>query len=160
VIDTTAALARRHVAVLFADLTGFTALVDAVEPEVVYARIRPFMDELVFLVELYGGDIQQVLGDGFMAVFGLRAGGPDDPVAQAVRAAEALVAAGNGRGGRLPVHVGVECGEVLLSPSWEPARFGVWGRAVIVAKRLCDLAGAGTVRLGPAAARARGGDAN
>jgi class 3 adenylate cyclase len=53
--------------------------------------------------------------------------------------------------GRLPVHVGVECGEVLISSAWEPARFAVWGRPVTVAARLCDLAGPHTVNIGPEA---------
>jgi class 3 adenylate cyclase len=50
-----------------------------------------------------------------------------------------------------PVHVGVESGEVLVTPSWEPAGFGVWVRPVDLAKRLCDFAGPGEVQLGPAA---------
>jgi class 3 adenylate cyclase len=63
----------------------------------------------------------------------------------------ALVGAGRGLSGRLPVHVGVECGEVLISSAWEPARFAVWGRPVTVAARLCDLAGPHTVNIGPQA---------
>jgi len=151
-----AGLGRRHAAVLFADLSGFTALVESAQPETVYQRVRPIMDELVVLVSAYGGEIQQVLGDGFMSVFGL---GPEcgpgrengDEVARAVQAGIALVCAGAGASGGLPVHVGIEAGEVLVSPSWEPARFAVWGRAVTVAKRLCDLAGAGTMHIGPQA---------
>jgi class 3 adenylate cyclase len=65
---------RATVAVLFADLSGFSRLVEAVDPEVVYAVIRPMMDEFVTLVRAHGGEIQQVLGDGFMSVFGLRGG--------------------------------------------------------------------------------------
>lgn len=150
-------LTRLHVAVLFVDLSGFTALVESVEPEIVYARVRPLIDELVLLVRFNGGDIQQVLGDGFMAVFGLPGAGgqtaePADVVARAVQAGMALACAGAGLpDGRLPVHVGIECGEVLLSESWEPARFAVWGRAVTVASRLCDLAGPGVVNIGPRA---------
>ena len=63
----------------------------------------------------------------------------------------ALVEAGSCRPERLPVHVGIECGQVLVSPSWEPAGFAVWGRAVTIAKRLCDLAGPGTILIGPQA---------
>jgi class 3 adenylate cyclase len=143
---------RRHVAVLFADLTGFTALVESARPEAVYRRVRPIMDELVTLVGAHGGDIQQVLGDGFMAVFGLDRPARGDEVPRAVRAGLALLAAGgraHGSAGVLPVHVGIESGEVLVSRSWEPARFAVWGRAVTVAKRLCDLASGGTMHIGP-----------
>jgi class 3 adenylate cyclase len=141
---------RRHVAVLFADLSGFTRLVESVDPETVYEVVRPIMDELVALVRAHTGEIQQVLGDGFMSVFGLHSQDGDE-VARALRAGVALVAAGSEQDTRLPVHVGIECGEVLVSPSWEPAGFAVWGRAVTLAKRLCDLAGPGTVHIGPGA---------
>jgi class 3 adenylate cyclase len=141
---------RRHVAVLFADISGFTRLVEAVEPEIVYQVVRPLMDELVLLVRLHDGDIQQVLGDGFMAVFGL--GRADvDAAEQAVRAGLALARAGGAARAHPAVHVGVEYGEVLVTPSWEPAGFGVWGRPVNLAKRLCDLAGPGEVQIGPTA---------
>jgi class 3 adenylate cyclase len=143
---------RTHVAVLFADLSGFSGLVESVDPEMVYATVRPIMDESVTLVDAYGGDIQQVLGDGFMAVFGLRTepgDGDGDAALRAVRVGMALVAATANKPGRLPVHVGIECGEVLVSPSWQPAGFAVWGRAVTVASRLCDLAGPGSIHIGP-----------
>lgn len=149
-------IARRYAAVLFVDLTGFTALVESVQPEAVYERVTPILDELVLLVTEYGGAIQQVLGDGFMAAFGIgpRTGpqDPDETVADAVLAGLALVRAAGVLPGGLPVHVGIECGEVLVSPSWEPARFAVWGRAVTVAARLCDLAGPDTLHIGPQAA--------
>jgi len=154
---------RTQVAVLFADLSGFSGLVESVDPEMVYATVRPIMDESVTMVNAHGGDIQQVLGDGFMAVFGLR-GEPGQPALpatlvepaatadaalRAVSVGMALVAATANKSGRLPVHVGIECGEVLVSPSWQPAGFAVWGRAVTVASRLCDLAGPGTIHIGP-----------
>ena len=37
---------RRFAAVLFADLSGFTELVETVEPEIVYQVVRPLMDDL------------------------------------------------------------------------------------------------------------------
>jgi class 3 adenylate cyclase len=143
-------LGRRHAAVLFADLSGFTALVESASPEIVYALVRPLMDQLVQLVRAHGGEVQQVLGDGFMAVFGLQPDTGDETV-NAVLAAVELVRAAEDHGGFLPVHVGIEHGEVLVSPSWESASFAVWGRAVNVAKRLCDLAGPSTIHIGPGA---------
>jgi class 3 adenylate cyclase len=148
-------LVRRHVAVLFVDLSGFTALVESAPPETVYERVAPMLDELALLVTEYGGMIQQVLGDGFMAVFGLgpaSARAADDEVECAVQAGLAVVRVGGNGPFSLRVHVGVESGEVLVSPSWQSASFGVWGRAVTVAARLCDLAGPSTVYVGPQAA--------
>jgi class 3 adenylate cyclase len=146
---------RTTVAVLFADLTGFTRLVESVDPEEVYGVIRPMMDEFVMLVNAHGGEIQQVLGDGFMSVFGLDGEFGDEAV-RAVRAGLTLVEAAGRQPGRLPVHIGIECGEVLVSPSWEPAGYAVWGRAVTLAKRLCDLAGPGTILIGPRACELAG----
>jgi class 3 adenylate cyclase len=143
---------RRHVAVLFADVTGFTRLVETVEPEIVYQMVGTLMNTLVPLVHAHGGEIQQVLGDGFMAVFGLRTAPGEaergDEAERAVRAGLSMVGATRGD---LPVHVGIEYGEVLVTPAWESAGFGVWGRAVTVAARLCDLAGPGDCQVGPVA---------
>jgi class 3 adenylate cyclase len=107
------------------------------------------MDELVRLVHLHEGEIQQVLGDGFMSLFGIGyAHGCE--AERAVEAGLALVRAVADETSP-PVHVGIEYGEVLVTPSWESAGFGVWGRPVNLAKRLCDSAGPGEVRVGPAA---------
>ncbi len=141
---------RRHAAVLFADLTGFTQLVETVEPEIVYQVVRPLMDDMVAIAHRYGGEIQQVLGDGFMCVFGLRETTGDE-ADRAVRAGTALVAAGGTEFVRPSVHAGVEYGEVFVTPSWPPAGYGVWGRAVNLAQRLCALAGPGELRFGPGA---------
>jgi class 3 adenylate cyclase len=136
------------VAVLFADISGFTRLVETVAPETVYQVVRPLMDELVVLVHQHHGEIQQVLGDGFMAIFGLSAARGDE-AQQAVRAGLALLAAASK--GHPAVHLGLEYGEVLVTRSWEPAEFGVWGRPVNIAQRLCDFAGPGERQIGPGA---------
>jgi class 3 adenylate cyclase len=141
---------RRFAAVLFADLTGFTQLVETVEPEIVYQVVRPLMDDLVAIARRHGGEIQQVLGDGFMCVFGLHETLGDE-ADRAVRAGSELVAAGGTEFVRPSVHAGTEWGEVFVTPSWPPAGYGVWGRPVNLAQRLCTLAGPGEVQIGPAA---------
>jgi class 3 adenylate cyclase len=55
---------RRLAAVLFADLSGFTELVENVEPEVVYQVVRPLMDDLVTIALRHGGEIQQMRPGG------------------------------------------------------------------------------------------------
>jgi adenylate cyclase len=141
---------RRFAAVLFADLTGFTELVETVEPEIVYQVVRPLMDDLVAIARRHGGEIQQVLGDGFMCVFGLHDTAGDE-AERAVMCGLALVAAGGTQFVRPSVHAGVEFGEVFVTPSWPPAGYGVWGRAVNHAQRLCSLAGPGELQIGPGA---------
>jgi class 3 adenylate cyclase len=141
---------RRFAAVLFADLSGFTELVETVEPEIVYQVVRPLMDDLVAIAGRYGGDIQQVLGDGFMCVFGLHETTGDE-AERAVQAGCAMVTAGGAELVRPSVHAGVEYGEVFVTPSWPPAGYGVWGRAVNLAARLCALAGPGELQIGPGA---------
>jgi class 3 adenylate cyclase len=141
---------RRQAAVLFADLTGFTQLVETVEPEIVYQVVRPLMDDLVAIARRHGGEIQQVLGDGFMCVFGLTDTHGDE-AERAVRAGLDLIAAGGTAVVRPSVHAGLEWGEIFVTTSWPPAGFGVWGRPVNLAKRLCDVAGPGELQIGPGA---------
>ena len=50
---------RTSAAVLFADLTGFTQLVETVEPEIVYQVVRPLMDDLVAIARRHGGEISR-----------------------------------------------------------------------------------------------------
>jgi class 3 adenylate cyclase len=141
---------RRRAAVLFADLTGFTHLVQTVEPEIVFQVVRPLLDDLAAITRRHGGEIQQVLGDGFMCVFGLR-DTIGDEADRAIRAGLAMVRAGGPQVVRLSVHAGVEYGEIFVTTSWPPAGYGVWGRAVNLAQRLCALAGPGELQIGPGA---------
>jgi class 3 adenylate cyclase len=151
------ATSRRRVAVLFADISGFTRLVESVDPETVYRVVRPLLDQMVLLVRRYGGEIQQVLGDGFMTVFGLHATSGDE-AARAIRAGLAVLGADGAGGADYAVHAGIEYGEVLITPSWEPAGYAVWGRAVNLAQRLCEFAGPGELYLGPSAFARAGHD--
>ena len=106
---------RKLVALLFADLSGFTALASSLDPEEVYAFIRPGMDDMRRIVEEHGGSVPHVMGDGFMAVFGVPTAHEDD-AERAVRAAlgvrdHARTLAQGRAGIRFPdVHAGVNSG--------------------------------------------------
>jgi class 3 adenylate cyclase/tetratricopeptide (TPR) repeat protein len=141
---------RKHVSILFADLTGYTRLAASLDPEEVYTFLRPTMRELQEIVEEFGGTVPQVMGDGFMAVFGVPVAHEDD-AERAVRAAIALrdhVHRLNADGPhvRFPdVHAGVNSGEVMVAPADEQAGFRVVGDTVNVASRLADLATPGRI---------------
>src|SRR6478736_3028690 len=80
---------RKLVTMLFADLAGYTALAETLDPEEVYGFLRPTMAELQSIVESYGGTVPQVQGDGFMAIFGVPVAHEDD-AERGVRAALAV----------------------------------------------------------------------
>ena len=140
---------RKLVALLFADLSGFTALASSLDPEEVYGFVRPGLDAMRRIVEDHGGSVPHVMGDGFMAVFGVPTAHEDD-AERAVRAG--LVVRDHARtlqrraGIRFPdVHAGVNSGEVMVAPSSEPSGFSILGDPVNVASRLADLAPPGVV---------------
>jgi class 3 adenylate cyclase len=76
---------RKVVSVLFCDLVGFTAASEAVDPEDVRSRIRPYHTKLRQEIERYGGTVEKFIGDAVMAVFGAPTAHEDD-AERAVRA--------------------------------------------------------------------------
>jgi len=141
---------RKLVTLLFADLTGYTALAASLDPEEVYGFIRPAMLSLQRIVEGFGGTVPQIMGDGFMAVFGVPSAHEDDDE-RAVRAALAVrdhvdeLNAGH-EGIPFPrVHAGVNSGEVMVAPSDEASGFALIGDVVNTASRLADLAVEGSI---------------
>jgi len=135
---------------LFADLSGYTALAESLDPEEVYTFLRPTMLELQRVVESFGGSVPQIQGDGFMAVFGVPTAHEDD-AERAVRAAldvrDHVRTLNEGRTGlSFPeVHAGVNSGEVMVGPSEEASGYTVMGDTVNTASRMADLATAGHV---------------
>jgi len=140
---------RKHVAVMFADFVGLAGLVESIGTEMAFRQVASVMDRLIALVTAHGGVVQHIMGGASMSVFGLGPK-PGDEAAQAVSAGVAVTSP-TADPRALPSHVGIECGEVVISRSWEPAGYVVWGDAVTAARRLCDTADPGTVVIGPRA---------
>src|SRR5271163_3776702 len=61
---------RRTVTVLFADLSGYTAISERLDPEAVKALIDRFVSRLGQEVERVGGRVDKYMGDNVMAIFG------------------------------------------------------------------------------------------
>ena len=135
---------RRVVTVVFADLAGYTRLASTLDVETVHRLVRPLLEDLRQTCLSLGGVVPGLAGDGFMAVFGARRAQEDD-VERALRAAarmQAIAFQARAAHHELPgLRIGVNTGEVLVAPSWEPGGFSVVGDPVNVASRLCDLAG-------------------
>jgi class 3 adenylate cyclase len=61
---------RKQVTVLFADLTGSTELIRDLDPEAAQQLLDPALQRMMDAVHRFEGTVNQVLGDGIMALFG------------------------------------------------------------------------------------------
>ena len=77
---------RKIVTILFADVSGFTALSEKLDPEAVRDLITACFDRLVPCIQRYGGTIDKFMGDEIMALFGAPRAHENDPE-RALRAA-------------------------------------------------------------------------
>ncbi len=109
---------RKVVTVLFADLVGFTARAETMDPEDVTALLSPYHARLRTELERHGGTVEKFIGAAVMAVFGAAVAHEDDPE-RAVRAAltirDWIVDEGE-----LEVRIGVATGEALVSLEAHP----------------------------------------
>jgi class 3 adenylate cyclase len=62
---------RKQVTVLFADLRGSLELLADRDPEEVRQLLDPVLERLMAAVHRYEGTVNQVMGDGIMALFGV-----------------------------------------------------------------------------------------
>src|ERR671936_2933356 len=104
---------RKVVSCLFADLVGFTARAESLDPEDVEAILHPYHERLRSELERHGGTVEKFIGDAVMAVFGAPTAHEDDPE-RAVRAALAIREAMS-EDGRLQVRIAVTTGEALVT---------------------------------------------
>jgi len=63
---------RRTVAILFADIKGFTEMSEKLDPEIVQTTIDKIMRVFTQNIENYGGYVDKYSGDEIMALFGAK----------------------------------------------------------------------------------------
>lgn len=140
--------ATRTVAVLFADIVGFTKLTETLSPERTFALLRSFQERSSAIVFKHGGTLDKYLGDGFMATFGSIGLQPDAParaLACAFELQQEIDRWNRKRSGRgadpLRVSVGIHCGPVTVGNlgGRERIEFTVVGDVVNVASRLEEI---------------------
>jgi len=140
---------RRLVTVLFADLAGFTALSERLDPEEIRGFQNDLFEELSSAIQHYEGFVEKFVGDAVMAVFGAPVAHEDDPQ-RALRAAlemhqriTALDERWARRLGRsLALHIGVNTGPVVAGTlgSLSGGAYAVTGDTVNTAARLQSAA--------------------
>ncbi len=144
---------RREIAVLFADLAGWTAFSATTEPEEVMGVIREFHDAMGNLIRQFEATVGWFAGDGLMVWFNDPIPCPD-PAARAVRMAVEmrramtdLTAKWRKRGHELAFSVGIALGYATLGRIGFDGRYdyGAVGSVMNLAARLCDEAASGQI---------------
>jgi class 3 adenylate cyclase len=148
---------RRLVTVLFADVTGSTALGEELDPEDLRALLARYYSIATEVIAAHDGTLEKFIGDAVMAVFGLPTAHGDD-ASRALAASVELrdrVREDPDLGDRLPIRVGVNTGEVVATREAERGSdFIVTGDAVNVAARLVQGGAPWTVVAGERTVRA------
>lgn len=159
------AVARKVVTALFADVSGFTALGERLDPESLQQLVGRWFHEAQRVIARHGGVVEKYMGDCVMAVFGVPAAHEDDAL-RAARAAlemrDALAELNEELarrwGVRLRVRTGVNTGEAVIGKAPGGERSTV-GDAVNVAQRLEASAPLDEVLIGEGVAALLGTDA-
>jgi class 3 adenylate cyclase len=147
---------RKHVTVLFSDLSGYTAMCERLDPEEVKEIMSRIFGEIAQVVTKYEGFVEKFVGDAVMALFGVPKAHEDDPV-RAIRAAgeindlvEALSPQLEDKVGKpLSMHSGINTGLVVTGEvDLEKGTHGVAGDTINLAARLCSLANPGEIVVG------------
>ncbi|HZR39800.1 MAG TPA: adenylate/guanylate cyclase domain-containing protein [Ktedonobacteraceae bacterium] len=141
---------RKLVTILFADVTGSTALGDELDPEDVRALMSRYYAHARRIVPEHGGTLEKFIGDAVMAVFGLPQAHGDD-AERALATALALhdaIANDAVLNKSFVLRIGVNTGEVIATSNPSDGEFLVTGDAVNVAARLQQSANPGEILVG------------
>jgi class 3 adenylate cyclase/tetratricopeptide (TPR) repeat protein len=158
IINSKAALEgeRKQVTVLLADLKGSMELLADRDPEEARKILDPVLDLMMEAVHRYEGTVNQVMGDGIMALFGAPLAHEDHAVRAcyaALRMQESVKRhaeeARRGHGVNVQIRVGLNSGEVVVRTIGSDLRmdYTAVGRTTHLAARMEQLASPGVVLL-------------
>jgi len=153
---------RKQVTVLFADLKGSMELLADRDPEEARQLLDPVLERLMTAVHRYEGTVNQVMGDGIMALFGAPVAHED----HAVRACYAALAMQEGmrryaeevrrtRGLAVQIRVGLNSGDVVVRAIGNDLHmdYSAIGQTTHLAARMEQLATPGSILLTAATLR-------
>jgi class 3 adenylate cyclase/tetratricopeptide (TPR) repeat protein len=150
---------RKQVTVLFADLKGSMELLADRDPEEARKILDPVLDRMMEAVHRYEGTVNQVMGDGIMALFGAPLAHED----HAVRACYAALRMQQSvkkyaeelrrtHGAVVKIRVGLNSGEVVVRAIGSDLHmdYTAVGQTTHLAARMEQLADPGSILLSPA----------
>jgi class 3 adenylate cyclase/tetratricopeptide (TPR) repeat protein len=147
---------RKQVSVLFADLKGSMELLADRDPEEARRILDPVLTRMMEAVHHYEGTVNQVMGDGIMALFGAPLAHEDHAVRAcyaALRMQDAVrrysVELRRAQGVEVQIRVGVNSGDVVVRSIGSDLRmdYTAVGQTTHLAARMEQLAAPGNIRL-------------
>lgn len=145
---------RKQVTVMFADISGFTAMSEQRDAEEVVTLVNACLARLSECVYRYEGTIDKYIGDAIMAVFGAPRAHEDDPERAIRTSLDMRDALGEFNANPplpltdpLGIHIGISTGYVIAGYiGTEPHQaYTVMGDAANLASRLEDLSERGQI---------------
>ena len=149
---------RKRVTVLFADLRGSMEMIVDRDPEAARRLLDPVLEQMMEAVHRFDGTVNQVMGDGIMALFGAPLAHEDHAVRgcyAALRLQESVKryaeAVRREHGVTLSVRVGLNSGEVVVRAIGNDLQmdYTAVGQTTHLAARMEQLAEPGTILLTP-----------
>ncbi len=142
---------RKHVTVLFSDLSGYTAMTEKLDPENVKIIMRRVFEKVSKIITKYDGFIERYIGDSVMAIFGIPTAHEDDSrraieaAAEIHKSVESIgLWAEKKIGKRLSMHTGINTGLVVTGGvDAEKGTHGLTGLTINIASRLEGLSKSG-----------------
>jgi class 3 adenylate cyclase/tetratricopeptide (TPR) repeat protein len=147
---------RKQITVLFADIKDSTELIRDLDPEAAQQLLDPVIHHMMEAVHRFEGTVNQVLGDGIMALFGAPIA-HEDHALRACYTALAMQATMRDyteevrrtQGLELRIRVGLNAGEVVVRAIGNDLHmdYSAVGQTTHLAARMEQLATPGTIRL-------------
>jgi len=144
---------RKHVTVLFSDLTGYTTMSEKLDPEEVKGVTSRIFCEISKIVANYDGFVEKYAGDAVMAIFGVPQAHEDDSI-RAIKAAREIhqlvdtisPEVEKRIGQSISMHTGINTGLVVTGEvDMERGTHGIAGDTINLASRLSNLAEPGEI---------------
>lgn len=149
---------RKLITVLFADVSGFTAMAETIDHEIVSSVINSLWSRVDKAIHDHGGRIDKHIGDAVMALFGTPTAREDDPE-RAIRAALQIqteiqqwkwefsdsISPQRGITQNIQLRIGINTGPALLGTVGTIGEYTAIGNTVNVANRLEQAAPPGGI---------------
>jgi class 3 adenylate cyclase len=149
---------RKQVTVLFADLKGSMELLADRDPEEARSILDPVLEHMMEAVHRYEGTVNQVMGDGIMALFGAPLAHEDHAIRAcyaALRMQESVKQYAEGvrrsHGAVVKIRVGLNSGEVVVRAIGSDLHmdYTAVGQTTHLASRMEQLADPGAILIAP-----------